>query len=255
MRRLAVVTGASRGIGESVVRGLAQDGFDVALVARSEAAMKDIADSVRQSGAQVEVASFTCDLADPSAIPATFTAIGKTFTQAPSVLVNNAGYGGPYQTVDQVSLADWQNIHAINLDAAFMFSRLAVTGMATSGWGRIVNISSVYGRLGGTGSSAYSAAKHGLIGLTKTVAAEFGRKGITCNAICPGFTDTPMIADMKKNFPELVQKIVQQIPAGRLGNPDHVADLVRYLVTDKAAYINGSELVIDGGMSAHVGYY
>jgi 3-oxoacyl-[acyl-carrier protein] reductase len=238
-----------------VVRGLAEDGFDVALVARSEAAMKDIASSVRQSGAPVEVAPFVCDLGDPAGIPATFAAISELFGRAPLVLVNNAGYGGPYQTVDQVSLADWQQIHAVNLDAAFMFSRLAVAGMAASGWGRIVNISSVYGRLGGTGSSAYSAAKHALIGLTKTVAAEFGRKGITSNAICPGFTDTPMIADMKKNFPDVVQKIVQQIPAGRLGNPDHIADLVRYLVTDKASYINGSELVIDGGMSAHVGYY
>lgn len=255
MRRLAIVTGASRGIGESVARGLAQDEFNIALVARSENSMKEIANAVAQSGLSSEVIPFVCDLAELDSIQTVYEKIKVHFKSGPAILVNNAGYGGPYLTIDQVSLGDWQTIHAINLDAAFSFASLAVKDMAQAGWGRIINIASVYGKLGGTGSGAYSSAKHGMIGLTKTIAAEFGGRGITCNAVCPGFTDTPMLADMKKNFPETMAKILAQIPSGRLGSPDHVADLVRYLVTDKAAYINGSELVIDGGMSAHVGYF
>lgn len=255
MTKLAIITGASRGIGESIARRMARAGFDVALVARSESAMIGIATTIKSESKHANIGTFVCDLAQPDVIPEAFTSITKFFGKNPSVLINNAGYGGPYQRVEQASADEWRRVQAVNLESSFVLSKLAIPGMVELGWGRIINISSVYGHLGGAGSGAYSAAKHGVIGLTKTIAAESGSKGITCNVVCPGFTDTPMIADMKNSHPDLMKSIVRQIPAGRIGTPDEVSELVAFLASEHANYINGAEIVIDGGMSAHVGFF
>ncbi len=255
MKKWAIVTGASRGIGASICRNLAAVGFDLALVARSRDSMKVLADELEAAYPLQRVRIYPADLNDWKHIGTLFIQMEIDFSNAPQVLINNAGYGGPYATVESVNDDDWQSIHSINLDAAFAFSRAVLPAMAKSKIGRIVNISSVYGFLGGKGSAAYSSAKHGMIGLTKTVAAEWGGSGITCNVVCPGFTDTDMTAGMKTNFPEAVRSIVKQIPAGRIGRPEEVAALVSFLVSDNAAYINGATIPIDGGHTAHVGFF
>lgn len=255
MGKLAIVTGASRGIGESICRNLATAGFDVAMVSRSLSAMEELAVEIKKDNPKALIESFACDLVKWDQIPEVYASIKKRFSTVPTALINNAGYGGPYSTLDAVSPEEWRSILAVNLDAAFAFSKAVLPEMIASKFGRIINISSVYGFLGGKGSSAYSSAKHAIIGLTKTIAAESGSGGITCNAICPGFTDTPMLSDMKVKYPGTMKAVVAQIPVGRIGRPEEIANLVAFLVSDKASYINGSSITIDGGLSAHVGYY
>ena len=255
MKKWAIVTGASRGIGASICRNLAAAGFDLALVARTKDAMSALARELEAVYPSRRVRIYPADLNDWKNIGSHYALMEKEFAGAPQVLVNNAGYGGPYATIDGVSNDDWETIHSINLDATFAFSRVVLPGMAKNKIGRIVNISSVYGYLGGKGSVAYSSAKHAMIGLTKSIAAEWGGQGITCNAVCPGFTDTDMTSGMKNNFPEAVRAIVKQIPAGRIGRPEEVAALVSFLASDNAAYINGAAIPIDGGHSAHVGFF
>ncbi len=255
MKKWAIVTGASRGIGASICRNLASVEFDLALVARSKDAMQHIADELKSSYPQRSVRIFVADLNEWQKVATLYAKIADAFSGPPHVLVNNAGYGGPYATIDGVSDDDWRTIHSVNLDSTFAFSRAVLPAMAKANFGRIVNISSVYGYLGGKGSVAYSSAKHALIGLTKTTAAEWGGQGITCNVVCPGFTDTEMTSGLKNNFPEAVRAIVNQIPAGRIGRPEEVAALVSFLISDAAAYINGATIPIDGGHTAHVGFF
>lgn len=255
MKKWAIVTGASRGIGASICRNLAASGFDLALVARSKDSLQQLASDIEATYPTQRACVFAADLNDWKHVGTHVALMEKEFGGAPQVLINNAGYGGPYAMIDGVSDSDWQTIHAINLDATFAFSRAVLPAMAKNNRGRIVNISSVYGYLGGKGSVAYSSSKHALIGLTKSIAAEWGGKGITCNVVCPGFTDTDMTSVMKESFPEAVRSIVNQIPAGRIGRPEEVAALVGFLVSEHAAYINGATIPIDGGHSAHVGFF
>ncbi len=255
MKKWAIVTGASRGIGASICRNLAAAGFDLSLVARSKDSLYALASELEAAYPPQRVRIYPADLNEWKNVGAQYRLMEKDFSCGPQVLVNNAGYGGPYAMVDAVSNDDWQSIHSINLDAAFAFSRAVLPAMANNKIGRIVNISSVYGYLGGKGSAAYSSAKHAMIGLTKSIAAEWGGRGITCNVVCPGFTDTDMTAGMENKFPEAVRSIINQIPAGRIGRPEEVAALVGFLVSDHAAYINGATIPIDGGHSAHVGFF
>jgi len=255
VKKWAVVTGASRGIGASVCRNFASSGFDLALVARSKDSMEQLASELKAEYPSHKSKTFAFDLVDWKKISSLYLLIAKEFEGPPHALVNNAGYGGPYEMIDGVSDDDWQTIQSINLNAAFTFSRAVLPSMSKVKMGRIVNISSVYGFLGGKGSVAYSSAKHAMIGLTRSIAAEWGESGVTCNAVCPGFTDTDMTSVIKNSFPEAFRSIVNQIPAGRIGRPEEVAALVGFLVSEQAAYINGATIPIDGGHSAHVGFF
>jgi len=255
LKKWAIVTGASRGIGAAICRNLAASGFELALVARSTDSMEQLVLELEGLHSSQRFRIFSADLDDWQNIAQLFTTMEKEFSSPPHVLVNNAGYGGPYAMIDGVTNTDWQKIHSINLDAAFAFARAVLPSMAKAKNGRVVNISSVYGYLGGKGSVAYSSAKHAMIGLTKSIAAEWGGQGVTCNVVCPGFTDTDMTSGLKNNFPEAVRSIVGQIPVGRIGRPDEVAALVGFLVSEHADYINGAMIPIDGGHSAHVGFF
>jgi 3-oxoacyl-[acyl-carrier protein] reductase len=243
---IALVTGASRGIGAAISEVLAENGFRVALLGRDVEALSRLEKKLASAGAQA--LSFVCDVADEAAVNTTLARI-ETSLGVPGVLVNNAGVGGPFHRVDEVSREEWDALFGVNVDGVRHLCRWALPRMKAAGYGRIVNISSVQGLFGGALSSTYVATKHALVGYSKAIAAEWGAYGITCNAVCPGYTDTEMLA---KADPGVRKELSRRIPAGRFATPEEVARLVAFLVGPFAGYINGSALVIDGGLSSHL---
>ncbi|MFY0522710.1 SDR family NAD(P)-dependent oxidoreductase [Archangium gephyra] len=245
--KLALVTGASRGIGAAIAEVLAENGFQVALLGRDAQALSSVEQKLTATGARAR--SFICDVADEAAVDATLARI-ETSLGVPGVLVNNAGYGGPFHRADEVSKQEWDTLFRVNVDGVYYLCRWALPRMKAGGYGRIVNISSIQGLFGGALSSTYSATKHALVGYSKTLAAEWGAYGITCNAVCPGYIDTEMLA---KADPGVRKELLRRIPTGRFGTAEEVARLVAFLAGPHGGYINGSALVMDGGLSAHLG--
>ncbi len=241
----AVVTGASRGIGKAIALALAKNGHSVALVARGKKDLAQLESEIEKLG--VSVLTLACDVSEPAQIKNSLAQI--LAWQTPLLLINNAGMGGPFHRADEVSDEEWKKIFQTNIDSAFYFTRALLPHMKKAGFGRIINISSVQGLFGGALSSTYAATKHALLGYTKSVATEWGAYGITCNAICPGYTNTEMLA----NADAAVKKeLLKRIPTGRFGTAEEVGNLAAYLAGPHAGYINGSVLTIDGGLSAHV---
>ncbi|HYO70034.1 MAG TPA: SDR family NAD(P)-dependent oxidoreductase [Archangium sp.] len=244
--KLAIVTGASRGIGAAIAQVLAENGFQVALLARDAQALSRLEQKLTAAGARAR--SFICDVADEAAVNATLARI-ETDLGVPGVIVNNAGFGGPFHRADEVSKEEWDTLFGVNVDGVYYLCRWALPRMKAEGYGRIVNISSIQGLFGGARSSTYAATKHALIGYSKTLAVEWGAYGITCNAICPGYIDTEMLANAD---PGARKELLRRIPTGRFGTAEDVARLVAFLVGPHGSYINGSALVIDGGLSSHL---
>ncbi len=240
---LAVVTGASRGIGAAIAQVLVANGFQVALLARDEAALAGLETKLGE-----RARSFRCDVAHEDSVNATLDRIESSMG-LPGVIVNNAGLGGPFHRVDEVDQAEWDALFGVNVEGVRHMCRWALPRMKASGYGRIVNIASLLGLFGGARSSTYAATKHALVGFSKSIAAEWASAGITCNAVCPGYIDTEMLA---KADPESRESLLRRIPAGRFGSAEEVARLVAFLVGPFGGYINGSTLVMDGGLSAHV---
>ncbi|HYH27858.1 MAG TPA: SDR family oxidoreductase, partial [Actinomycetota bacterium] len=190
-------------------------------------------------------AAFGADLSDEGAIKEMFRAVTE-WREAPLVLVNNAGTNRDGLTV-RFPTAEFERVVGINLTGAFLCAREALPPMMKARWGRIVNVSSVVALRGNAGQAAYAASKTGLLGLTRTLAREYASRGITVNAICPGYIDT----EMTKSLPDKARaKLVSEIPAARIGEPEEVAPAVRFLASEEASYVNGAVLAIDGGMSA-----
>jgi len=241
-RRVALVTGSSRGLGRAIALRLAADGFDVAVhYVASAAPAKAVAEAARAAGVRAQ--AYHADVADAAACQALVKTVTGEFG-ALDVLVNNAGI-----TRDTLALRmkadDWDAVLATNLGGAFHLAKAALRGMLRSEWGRIVNLSSVVGLMGNVGQANYVSAKAGLIGLTKALAREYAGKGVTVNAVAPGFIES----DMTAGLPEALKAAyLGQIPAGRFGRPEEVAAAVAYLVSDDAAYVNGQTLVVDGGL-------
>lgn len=244
--KLAVVTGASRGIGAAIAEVLAADGYQVALLARDVEALARLEKKLTAAGGRAR--SFLCDVADEAAVNATLSSV-ETHLGTPGVIVNNAGVGGPFHRVDEVSREEWDALFAVNVDGVRHFCRWALPRMKAGGYGRIVNIASIQALFGGARSSTYAATKHAVIGFSKSIAAEWGAYGITCNAVCPGFIDTEMLA---KADPAARTELLRRIPAGRFGTPEEVARLVAFMVGPHGGYINGSAVVMDGGLSSHL---
>ncbi len=247
---LAIVTGASRGIGRAIALRLAREGLRVALLARSADQLADVRDEILAdalaNGRTTDPLVLPCDLLDERA---TVDAINQIVQHAtPSVLVNNAGYGGPVQNIDQVSGSDWDRVFGLNVRAAYVLCRHILPQMAMHGSGTIINIGSTHSHIGAAGSVAYCASKHALLGMTRALAAEWGRRGITCNAVCPGYTRTEMVGTFADD-----PNLLSRIPTGRVGTPHEVAELVAFLCSPAAKAINGAALNIDGGMLADLG--
>ena len=237
---MALVTGASKGIGSAIARALAADGWRVAVNYRSdEAGAKATVAAIEEAGGTAAV--LAGDVAD-GAPDTLFTSAEEALDGPVLALVNNAGVRADNLAI-QIEDEDWDRVLDTNLSAAFRLTRRAMRPMLKARYGRIVNIASVVGPRANAGQANYAAAKAGLIGLTKTVSHEVARRGITVNAVAPGFIETDMTKD-------LIADVVKAIPARRAGQPEEVAAAVRFLASDDAAYVTGTTLFVDGGMSA-----
>ncbi|MBM4115962.1 MAG: 3-oxoacyl-[acyl-carrier-protein] reductase [Phycisphaerae bacterium] len=241
-RRVAIVTGASRGIGKAIAVRLARDGRHVVAVARNAEALADVVASITASGGSAEARS--CDLADAAAFAQLVEDVASAHGRL-DILVNNAGITRD-GLILRMSDEDFDTVLAVNLRSCFAGCRAASRHMLRGKWGRIVNVGSVSGISGNAGQANYAAAKAGVIGLTKTIAQELGSKGITANVIAPGFIST----DMTDALPQVVKdKAIEHIPARRFGTPDDIASACAYISSDEASYVTGHVLVVDGGMT------
>src|ERR1035437_997467 len=237
----ALVTGASRGIGAAIARALASDGWAVGVNYRSdrEAAERVVAEIERDGGRAVALAA---DVTDPGAPDQLFEALEAEYGTPVLALVNNAGIARDDLTP---SLGDeeWNQVLETNLTAAFRLTRRALRPMLRARAGRIVNVSSVVALRANPGQSNYAAAKAGLIAMTKTAAVEEARRGVTINAVAPGWIATDMTADVSTD-------LLAAVPARRAGTPEEVAACVRFLASDEASYVTGAVLTVDGGLAA-----
>src|SRR5689334_7638061 len=239
--RVALVTGASQGIGRACALKLAQSGATLALAARSQEKLQEVAAEIAAAGGTAT--SFLLDVSDEEQIKATFkaaiTQLGKI-----DILVNNAGITRD-QLVMRMKRADWDAVLQTNLTSAYLCIQSVIPSMLKQRWGRIVNITSVFGQMGQAGQANYAASKAGLIGLTMAIAREVGSRHITCNAVAPGFIETAMTAVLSD---ELKQSAIKQIPLGRVGTPEDVASAAVFLASEEASYITGHVLNVNGGM-------
>jgi 3-oxoacyl-[acyl-carrier protein] reductase len=243
--RKTLVTGASRGLGRAIALELGRQGHTVAVhYGRSAAEAEAVASEITSGGGNaVLVQGDLSSLEGAKAVAAAAVeALGGL-----EVLVNNAGITKD-GLVLRMSDEAWDTVMDTNLSAPFALTRAALKTMLGAKWGRIINISSIVGLMGNPGQANYISAKAGLIGLTKAVAKEYAGKGITCNAIAPGFIES----DMTDKLPEAVRtKYLEGIPAGRFGSPQDVAALVAFLASESAGYINGQTIAVDGGLYSH----
>lgn len=240
--RVALVTGGGRGIGRAIAVRLAREGARVVVSYRSnDAAAEETAELVRKAG--VECETFKGDVASPEDVEALMKGVGEAFG-AVEILVNNAG-----TTRDNILLrmkdAEFDEVLATNLKGTYLCTRAVLRGMVRARWGRIINISSVVGLLGNAGQANYAASKAGIIGFTKSVAREVVGRGITANAVAPGYVETELTGVLPENIKE---QILGQVPMGRLGEPEEIAEVVAFLAGDGAAYVTGQTIAVDGGM-------
>lgn len=240
--QIAIVTGAGRGIGEAIAKRLAAEGAKVACVSRSESNSAKVAEAINAAypGA---ARAYAVDVADKKAVEATSTQIFTDFGRV-DILVNNAGITRDGLAM-RMSEEDWDSVINTNLKGAFNFIQAVMRPMIKQRSGRIVNIASVAGLMGNAGQANYAASKAGLIGLSKTLARELAGRGITVNSVAPGFIKT----DMTEVLPEAIKTaVLGQIPLGRFGDPEDIANAVAFLSSAEAKFITGQTLTVDGGM-------
>ena len=239
--RIALVTGASQGIGRACALGLAKQGMSVAAAARGVDKLNAVVEEIRGAGGTAE--AFALDVADEASIKGCVKAVVERFGKV-EVLVNNAGI-----TRDGLSMrmkrADWDEVLTTNLTGAFLLTQAVMPSMLKGRWGRVVNITSVVGETGQAGQANYAASKAGLIGLTKSLARELASRTITVNAVAPGYIETAMTAVLNE---EQRTAMTSQVPLGRAGTDMDIAQAVVFLASDGASYITGHTLDVNGGM-------
>lgn len=240
--RVAVVTGGGRGIGRAVAVRLAKEGANVAISYRSnDAAAAETAEMVRETGAKCE--TFKGDVASSEDVEALVKGTQEAFGRL-DILVNNAG-----TTRDNLMMRmkeeEFDEVVQTNLKGTYLCTRAVLRGMVRARWGRIVNVSSVVGISGNAGQANYAASKAGIIGFTKSVAREVAQRGITVNAVAPGYVETELTGGLSE---EIKERIKAQVPAGRFGSPEDISEAVAFLVGEGTGYITGQTLTVDGGM-------
>ena len=236
--RVALVTGASRGIGRAIAHRLAADGFYVAGTATSEAGAAAAGEALGEHGQGVMMR-----LEDAASIAAAFDTLEET-CGLPLVIVNNAGITRDNLLL-RMKIEEWDAVVQTNLTGLYRVIKPALRAMMKARWGRIVNLSSVVARMGNPGQSNYAATKAGIEGFTRSLAMEVASRGITVNAVAPGFIDTDMTGELTQDQARLM---LERIPAGRMGSVDEVAHAVAFLVSDQAGYVTGETLNVNGGL-------
>jgi len=237
MARVAVVTGGTRGIGRAISEALKDAGYKVA------ATYAGNDEAAQRFKSETGIPVFKFDVADFNACAEGIKAIEAELRGPADVLVNNAGITRD-ATMHRMRADQWNDVIRTNLDSCFNMSRAVIEGMRSRGFGRIVNISSINGQAGQIGQTNYAAAKAGMLGFTKALAQEGASRGVTVNALAPGYTETDMVRAVPAN---VLEQIVARIPVGRLGKPEEIARAVLFLVADEAGFITGSTLTVNGG--------
>lgn len=240
--KAALVTGASRGIGRSIALTLARAGADVACVATNEGLLAEVKTEIEKLGRKA--LAIKCDVAKAADVERAVEDTVKTFGKL-DILVNNAGIARDNLLL-RMKEEDWDAVMNVNLKSAFLFIKAASRHMMRAKGGKIVNVSSVAGIMGNPGQANYTAAKAGMIGLTKTAAKEFASRNLCINCVAPGFIDTDMSRALSEQIREEAKKL---IPLGRFGTADEIANAVLFLSSDLANYVTGHVLVVDGGMA------
>jgi 3-oxoacyl-[acyl-carrier protein] reductase len=239
--RVALVTGASQGIGHACALALARHGAQVAVAARNKQKLDDLAAEIAKTGGKAS--AYVIDVGDEEQVKAgiksALAELGKI-----DILVNNAGITRD-QLVMRMKRPDWDTVLNTNLTSAYLCIQQVIGSMLKQRWGRIINITSVFGQMGQAGQANYAASKAGLIGLTMAMAREVASRNITCNAVAPGFIETNMTAALSEEFK---QTAVKTIPLGRVGSPEDVASAVCFLASEEASYITGHVLNVNGGL-------
>lgn len=249
--RGALITGGGRGIGAATARALASAGAAVTVSARSKDQIEAVAEELRQAGHTAHAVA--CDVSDPEQVEALCAAAAEHMGRV-DILVNNAGIAAS-APLHRETLEQWNRIFAVNVTGVFLCSRAVVSGMLDAGWGRIVNVASVAGKMGAPYISTYTASKHAVVGFTRAVAVEVAKKGVTVNAVCPGYVDTEMsdhtvetITGKTGMDPAAARKILEDMsPQGRIFTADEVAAQVLHLCAPWSGGVNGQSLVLDGG--------
>ena len=251
--RVALITGGGRGIGRAIALAFAKEGADVVLAARTMSQVESVAGEVKEAVGSSAL-TVVCDVSDLESVSRMFATVEKRFERGPDILVNNAGIA---ESATLVNTDDelWHRHLAVNLSGTFYCMRAALPSMLRSGWGRVINVASIAGKTGAPYIAAYSASKHGVLGLTRSVALEVAAKGITVNAICPGYVDTDMVTRAVENITaktghavdEALDAIKKTSPQNRLIMPEEVATLALLLASEEGRGINGQAINVDGG--------
>ena len=237
--KVAIVTGASRGIGRAIALKLADEGAHVACIATSQANAEKTAGQLSVSGR-----AYGCDISNYSDFEEVYKQI-EADLGTPLILVNNAGITKD-ALILRMSEQDFMSVIEVNLKGCFHTIKIASRQMMKSRWGRIINISSIVGLHGAPGQVNYAASKAGIIGMTLATAKELGSRGITCNAVAPGFIETDMTSDLPV---EMREQVLKSAPLGRLGTPEDIANVVAFMASEDAGYMTGQTLTVEGGLT------